>query len=521
MKRKVHNQNIIKALVFSIIMMFSSYMAYANSILNQVIISGQVTNYEYGNPVKNHPVFIESELTPEGRGYASTLYTDAKGYYYDTITTTKSKGSFFVYTLDHYGLTMDTTVHFRFLERGSSIVIADFKIYLPFQAEQLQAKFKFVQKMNGENNVFNFFDLTNNENAISWQWNFGDGRSSHVKNPIHEYNSYGLFRVSLIVTAIIDGIPIESEITKQIYITQLDYYHLGGHVFSDYFPIDKGYAYLYIIDSADHCTPLDTVSFDTLGYYYFYQVPEGNYIVKAEPMKESEYYGTLLPTYYGNCMYWEDAQLINLKNTSWEYNIKLDKSQGLLGGTGGIGGNVNYINSGRIFNDYSAKGVNIYLLDENDNILTCRYSDNIGDFWFDFIDIDTYWLYPEITGISADHIKVELTNEVPVVNDIRINILTSSISYVLPNESDSYNTVGQPYPNPVSGTFSIPLSSVYGKDISYEIYDSFGNMVSSQKLSSTFEDGYNVSVSNLKSGMYTIRTIIDNNFFNRTFIVVR
>lgn len=521
MKSKLHIRNIAEVIFFSVILMFASYSTFANNALNQVIISGQVTNYEYGNPVKNHPVFIESELTPDGRSYTNTMYTDSKGYYYDTISTSKSKGSFFVYTLDHYGLAIDTTVHFRFLERGNSIVIANFKIYLPFQAERLQAKFKFVQKMNGENNIFNFFDLTNNENSISWQWSFGDGTSSHVKNPIHEYESFGLFRVSLIVTAIIDGIPIESEITQQIYITQFDSFHMGGHVFSDHFPIDLGYAYLYMIDSAQHFTAIDTVSFDTLGYYYFYQVPEGDYIVKAEPMKESEYYGILLPTYFGNSMYWEDAELIELKSTSWEYNIKLEKSSGLFEGTGGISGNVKYINSGRIYNDYLARGVNMYLLDENDNIHTCRYTDDLGDFGFNSIELDTYWLYPEITGITAERIKVELTNSIPVVDNININILTTSISYVFPNKDNPNDFVGKPYPNPVSHNLTIPLSSVSGKEVSYDIYDSFGHLISSGKLSSTYNDGYNVSVSNLESGMYIIRTVVDDSFFDRRFVVAK
>jgi len=45
----------------------------------------------------------------------------------------------------------------------------------------------------------NFIDQSSN-NPISWQWDFGDGESSTLKNPTHVYNSTGAHAVSLIVT---------------------------------------------------------------------------------------------------------------------------------------------------------------------------------------------------------------------------------------------------------------------------------------------------------------------------------
>jgi gliding motility-associated-like protein len=43
-----------------------------------------------------------------------------------------------------------------------------------------------------------FQDLSTN--AVSWQWNFGDGNTSTQQNPSHAYNSYGNFDVTLITT---------------------------------------------------------------------------------------------------------------------------------------------------------------------------------------------------------------------------------------------------------------------------------------------------------------------------------
>ncbi|HYM94921.1 MAG TPA: PKD domain-containing protein, partial [Chitinophagaceae bacterium] len=44
----------------------------------------------------------------------------------------------------------------------------------------------------------NFQDLSSG--AVSWQWNFGDGATSTLQNPVHTYNSYGNDTVRLIVT---------------------------------------------------------------------------------------------------------------------------------------------------------------------------------------------------------------------------------------------------------------------------------------------------------------------------------
>ena len=44
----------------------------------------------------------------------------------------------------------------------------------------------------------NFQDLSTG--AISWQWNFGDGNTSTLQNPVHNYPSYGNDTVTLVVT---------------------------------------------------------------------------------------------------------------------------------------------------------------------------------------------------------------------------------------------------------------------------------------------------------------------------------
>ena len=46
-----------------------------------------------------------------------------------------------------------------------------------------------------------FYDSTiSNDLITSWQWDFGDGGSSSVQNPLYQYESPGTYDVRLIVT---------------------------------------------------------------------------------------------------------------------------------------------------------------------------------------------------------------------------------------------------------------------------------------------------------------------------------
>ena len=520
MNKSVNKAN-LKYILLSGLLMISFHFAIASKT-NKVLVSGQVTNYEYGNPVSNHPVYIESEgLIPAAKSYSKVVYTDDHGYYYDTICTSDKKGSLYIYTVDHYGKHIDTTLHFRFLSRTMSLIIADFNIYLPFQAEDLQARFKYVRKIGASKKEYSFFDQTNNENIISWTWDFGDGTTSNVKNPIHTFDNFGLYRVSLTVEAIVDGELKKSTITKQLYLRRVEYYHLGGHVFSEYFPIDKGYAYLYIIDSANNYHPIDTMPFDTLGYYYFYQVPSAKYVVKAEPMKESEYYGVLLPTYFGNSLFWEDAEIVELNTTSWEYDIALDKSDGVVKGTGSISGRVEYVFGGKSHSGLFAEGVNIYLIDEFDNMLTCHYSNETGEFDFSQIELSKYFLYPEETGITSEPLPIELTNDNPVAENIEISIIANGINYVIPGSTMTDNLIGIPYPNPAVNEISIPIDSDLNSEIIIEIFDTFGRLVHSESISNLSSGSKTMDLSLYTRGHYILRATVDGISSSRPFIVSR
>jgi hypothetical protein len=512
-----------KALLLLTFIVAISSISYSSNGIKHVYISGQIINANSGSPIVGHLVYIESSTSKGGGlcGYFKSVKTNNDGYYYDTIATNEYKGSLVIYSANYYEEVVDTTVHFRFLDRASDVIMVDFLFFSPSQDKKLQAKFNYSKMQCADGYKYSFVDETLSENIISWQWDFGDGTTSTLQNPVHLYRNNGFFKITFTVTKIVDSIVTTSTISKQLYLYDRDYYHLGGHVFSEHFPVDMGYAYLYMIDSLDNYIVMDTVAFDTLGYYYFFHIPKGNYLVKAEPMIESQYYGTLLPTYFGDKLFWQDAETVTLNNTCWECNIHLKSSVGSSTGEGSIFGNVVFDNLPSSFLDFSVGGVNIYLFDDTNNLLTCSYSDDYGGFGFGPIELRTYWLYPEITGVQSERIMVELTPETPIINDVEIRVMDNGISSVLPNDAMQIgDVVGLPFPNPVSETLSMPLNLTPVNSITYDIFNVYGELIISGETR-VLDGIFNVSISNIKNGSYIIRTNLNDKFYDRVFIVAR
>ena len=494
-----------------------STVLFAENKPNIVIITGQIINYEYGNPVEGHMVNVE-KIDGTSDRYSNEIFTDKEGYYHDTIVTTLNKGSFKITTNDYEGKLIDTIVHFRFLNYVAfDVIIANFKIYMPFQSEKLQARFEYFQKNGDSRFRFKFMDLTASENIISWKWNFGDGNTSNSQNPTHVYKDPGVFKVSFTVTTNDNNITESNTITSLIYISERSFYHMGGHAFSYYFPIDVGLAYLYIIDSNEQYIPVDTVKFDTLGFYIFYQLPVGNYVVKTQPDSESEFYGDMMPTYYGDKMFWAEAEIIHLTNTNWEYDIHLMNGHGMNSGNCLLNGNVVYNDLGLSLMELPAKNVDIYIFDDNEQLLGSHYSNEDGFFDFSNLSTGTYWIYPEVTGYDADPLRIVLSNEEPISTGIQIIIGPTGPDFIFDNQTEA-DIITNVYPNPASSEINIEFDNKTNDNLTIDIFDLQGRLVFSEKL-----DNYNkqlsVNISSLQSGTYVLIVSNGNLQARQVFVV--
>lgn len=505
-------------LVSMIIMMSPSLFADKDS--HTIIISGQIINKEYGNPVEGHSVTIVKLESNISDREIIELFTDEEGYYSDTISTNLEKGSYKISTLDYKGNVLDTVVHFRFLNYASfNVNIANFSIYMPYHTEKLQAKFRYYQKNNDNRFKFTFKDLTVADSIIKWQWDFGDGDSSNLQNPIHIFKNSGVFKVRFTVTIRVNSKIESNSISSLIYISDKSFFHMGGQAFSGYFPIDAGLAYLYIIDEKSNYIPVDTVKFDTLGFYIFYQIPVGNYIVKVQPDDLSLFYNNYLPTYYGNEMFWEDAQIIEFTNTSWDKDIYLLPNEGLKNGEGLLEGIVSYSDEAReTFDNTPISNVDLYLMNKHDDVYLSKYSDETGFFDFSNIPVGEYWIYPEVTGIKTKKTLFTLTEDNLEINDIQLVIGPQSPDFIIENIVQK-SLISNLFPNPANDVVYVSLKEDNKLNLKFELLDLNGRVILRDNLANS-NNNYSINTSELKSGFYIIK-VYNGNLFDSKMLIIK
>ena len=476
---------------------------------NNIIVTGQIINKKYGNGIANHKVIITTpDIKTGGLGYYKEVFTDKEGFYSDTIKTNLTKGSLEVFTFNKNQQKIDSTVYYRFFRNTEMSLLVDLTINMPFHTNLIKARFKYVQKQGGNRFYYRFVNLSTGQNIISYQWYFGDGTVSYDKNPDHTYLSPGIYRVKLVIKSSLNGTPSSNSYSKMILIRERSLYHIGGQVFADLFPIDHGEAFLYYKDSTDAFIPVDTVLFDTLGYYIFYNLPQGDYLVKAQPDRASEFYEVFCPTYYGDALKWQNSATCDVCSTSWNYDINLLPVEGILSGEGTIKGNVFVVDNGlKRFGLESGANITLYLLDSSGSNMIYLYTGSEGDFDFSDLNLDRYKLFPEVTGVNTSEINVELNEETPQIDSMIIELSLSSVDFILPSKKVNQEFINNLYPNPAVNSDKVVLSVKLKSagEVTLTITDFTGKTISKNQIDvNQGSSKFHIPVNQLSNGIYFV-----------------
>ncbi len=478
----------------------------------EIVLIGQVVNDQNGAPIKDQLVHISADSSYNlNFVYNKTLFTDGKGFFYDTINTDFLKGGLVISTKDYLNEKHDTTVYFRFKWSETNTLFANFELPLLDAQTGYQANFKYLcNPFNNNPFDFTFIDLTNSTDIVSWEWDFGDGHYSNQENPNHVYANPGVYRVTLKVKieTTPGAKPIESLIERLVNVRLKSYYHLGGHVFAGYFPvsIDTGLVYLYKVGEKD-IEPIDTANFnEDLGYYSFFQLIDGEYFVKADIPESSNLYMEYFPTYYSNELFWTEADTIFHNAPNFEYDIHLVPIPQNAYGLGSIGGTIHFDPSGK--DSSPASDAEILLLDNSGVPLTLVYSNEEGEFGFDDLELTSFKVFAEVTGKITDAINVILDEDNPEVTDIEIVISSNTVNGSVNGISDLEwgSGFGEVYPNPVSETASVQIVLSETTEIQIEIYNATGQIVK-QTTKTAFggESTISINLGSQKSGIYFLR----------------
>ncbi len=509
--RPEHNRGArLKSRFLSVLLgfMISASLAQVTSNDKYIFISGQLTESITGAPIADHEIYIFSDsLANGGFSYYAMTKTDINGFYWDTVVTSKSDGILNLSTYDFENNLISLDRYYRFVWEIEYQMFVDFAIFDPYSTSDFQANFKAEEDTMTQNPLKVIFrDISIGSTIKGWEWDFGDGYSSEIQDPEHIYADPGNYIVTLTVSSypISTEIPVTSTITKQVQVGLTDYYNIGGHVFAEYFPIDFGSAYLYTFDPENNLVPLDTTSIDTLGYYYFYQVPEGHYITKARLEANSVYYGMFVPTYFGNTINWEQALNVDLEDNDFELDIDLIPSLGIVTGQGRITGQINY-DTLRGGNISPAGDVEIVLMNDRGGYLTCGLSDIEGHFGFSDLAFGTYQLFPDVAGVPTNPMFVTLSEEEPSLEDLSLVIHTGEIIFAVGEPSSYIENPLIIYPNPVADQATISLDLKNSSCLEIFIIETSGKIILSEKK--CLEKGSNqitIDASGLATGCYQV-----------------
>ncbi len=173
----------------------------------QVQVSGQVTFATPAQPVPFYPVEI-SFPGQDSNGITPILTeTDENGQYQASFLT--YPGIDFVVSVYNFCTGQPSSQTFENVNAPPGTVAnffnVDFQIcedILPPPPPGECQAFFIAQPSEEDSLKVEFFDLSFSENpVIAWQWNFGDGATANVQNPVHTYNEAGTYEVTLLIIA--------------------------------------------------------------------------------------------------------------------------------------------------------------------------------------------------------------------------------------------------------------------------------------------------------------------------------
>jgi len=367
----------------------------------------------------------------------------------------------------------------------------------------------FTYQVNNANVHFNGLNSSSTPNQfLHYVWDFGDSTTGIGQNIVHTYTAMGTYTVCLTVIDSING--CSDQFCQTIILA--NNIQLSGQILCGNNPADAGTVYLLSVipGSSNGVVPVAQTTILAGGYYQFSNVPYGNYLIQAHLSPNSTYYFNYLPTYYGDVLYWSQAIFVSIGqvNLTVQYDINMIGTNLSNSGNGQLSGNV-YLGTG---NKTTVSDVLVILLDALNQPVTYTYSDALGYFEFNNLDMGTYQVFAEIWGKDPIAATVVLNDANPVVDNVVITINDETVIASLKGNATAYfDFVNHPYPNPTQANINIELSLKLNSTLSINIYNILGVSVYSE--TGTFSTGIHrlqLNTSDLPAGLYYIDIIADH-----------
>ncbi len=312
-------------------------------------------------------------------------------------------------------------------------------------------------------------------------------------------------------------------------------YQITGNVFREngVSAVTHGDASLFIKDSYNHLFyNLENVAIDNNGNFQFADVVGPNFLVLADP--DPVNYPYLLPTYYGDSTYWENATTLNVMQ---DMNISINcQSDSLLvnligSGPGVISGTV-WMDTTQVAklsgpqNSNPARGVKVTLEQNPGGACRINRTDQNGFFEFNNLPAGNYTIKVDIPGLIMDSTyHIDLSAKSMTHSNLDFLFDTTFI-YIIPNAGiEDIN--GNPkfdisiYPNPFTDYATIEIANSEGerRELQLNVYDMTGRLVKS--ITELNTDIITFSRDNLVDGMYLYQLIVNKEQAGNGKIIIK
>ena len=365
---------------------------------------------------------------------------------------------------------------------------------------------------------YDFFGESFPMPAFEYFWDFGDGSTATGQNATHTFDpaTGNIFEVCLTTLSYtFTGDTCVATSCQQIYLGGQSGQEIYGTIFTDNTPVDYALVGLFGIDPAGSFVFEFTMTEPATGFYFFENVPDGDYYIFASLTPQSVQFYDYFPTYYGDVIFWFDADLISLGNAANPYDINMVPISSYTSGPGLISGNV-LLEDGK---KGPGENIVIMLMDENSNALGYVQTNETGNFEFSDLSYGTYKLQVEMPGVNSE-VATILLSEDNISQDIQFYVKNSSAYLNIKQSLQAVALVGNIYPNPVKSIANLKIDATENTSLVVKVIDQTGSVVSYFPVNIN-KGGQVIEIETLnwKSGLYHIQLIgTGGNSISKKFI---
>ncbi|UTW63880.1 T9SS type A sorting domain-containing protein [bacterium SCSIO 12741] len=434
----------IKILILSLFMLagHQGFSAVCN-------ISGWVK--QSGQIKINHAVYFT------GQNVDTVVYTDNAGNYSLTFQAYNDFESFDVYTIDcirdtvtrsfeyQNGIT-NYTKNFDLCPSGNRVYISGTVLNNGSPAEGVVVSFYVNQTYKLIGNA-----ITAKDGTYSQTFNTGIHKSGVIFSKLTD--CYGSIVMQNWLFETRDSIQIDYESCRTD-----PFPFIGGRILNDGLPVYANEVDVHLFRYQASTQSLVWEASQPVGHggSYLFSIREsGSFLVKAIPASAQH---RLLPEYYGDVNYWDEAQIIKINgNPEPELDIHLDEFHP-LNGTSSIRGVINYYPIQQSGSPMSE--VPVLLLNSMKEPMAFSKSNSDGQFEFDGLTSGQYYLVYDQVGIPYHPYPVYIAKSGMHLTGVEMVVtpLGSGLSGALSTEAEEQKEFNiRVYPNPTQGKLRVLL----------------------------------------------------------------